>query len=125
MSAQADVRAWLPPFPVRQRRPTEFAPGHVRLDPRERTADAGDGAVRLSNREFLLLKHLIRREGEVCTRAELLNSVWGFFFDTGTNVVDVYVCRLRAKLGAATIETVRNVGYTLAADLEIAVNGGD
>ncbi len=110
--------------------PTAIAPpvaARPRLDPQKRTADAGDGAVQLSSREFLLLEHLIRREGEVCTRAELLNSVWGFWFDPGTNVVDVYVCRLRAKLGSTTIETVRNVGYTLAArspDAEIGVNGG-
>ena len=99
----------------------------LRLDPRKRTADAGHGTVQLSNREFLLLEHLIRRGGEVCTRAELLNCVWGFWFDTGTNVVDVYICRLRAKLGPAAIETVRNVGYTLAAearDAEIDINGG-
>ena len=83
------------------------------LDTRDRTANAGDGAVRLSNREFLLLEHLSGREGEVCTRAELLDSVWGFWFDPGTNIVDVYVCRLRAKLGPTAIETVRNVGYML------------
>jgi DNA-binding response OmpR family regulator len=99
----------------------------LRLDPRHRTADAGNGEVQLSNREFLLLEHLSRREGETCTRAELLDCVWGFWFDTGTNVVDVYVCRLRAKLGPRMIETVRNVGYTLAPgtpDAERTVNGG-
>jgi DNA-binding response OmpR family regulator len=117
VSAHANLRiALVPPVAAR-----------LRLDPQKRTADAGDGAVQLSSREFLLLEHLIRREGEVCTRAELLNSVWGFSFDTGTNVVDVYVCRLRAKLGPTTIETVRNVGYTLAArsaGAENGVNGG-
>ena len=99
---------------------------HIRLDAQERTADTGDGAVQLSNREFLLLQHLIRREGRVCTRAELLSGVWGYWFDPGTNVVDVYVCRLRAKLGSASIETVRNVGYMLVAEppaAEITVNG--
>jgi DNA-binding response OmpR family regulator len=90
--------------------------GRIRLDRQRRTADAGGGAVSLSNREFLLLRHLIGREGEICTRAELLDRVWGFSFDTGTNVVDVYVCRLRAKLGATAIKTVRNVGYTLATE---------
>jgi DNA-binding response OmpR family regulator len=89
--------------------------GRIRLDLKARTADTGDGAVALSNREFLLLRHLVGREGSVCSRAELLDRVWGFSFDPGTNVVDVYVCRLRAKLGATAIETVRNVGYTLAA----------
>ena len=50
-------------------------------------------------------------QGEVCSRAELLEEVWGCSFDPGTNVVDVYVGRLRAKLGSSVIATVRNVGY--------------
>ena len=54
----------------------------------------------LSEREFLLLQHFMRRPDEVCTREELLDDVWGVAFDPGTNVVDVYVGRLRAKLGA-------------------------
>ena len=55
----------------------------------------------------------MRRPGEVCTRDELLADVWGCPFDPGTNVVNVYVGRLRAKLGGTLIETVRNVGYAL------------
>jgi DNA-binding response OmpR family regulator len=93
------------------------------MDPQERTVDAGDRTVQLSNREFLLLEHLVRREGEVCTRAELLDRVWGYSFDPGTNVVDVYVCRLRAKLGRTAIETVRNVGYALTAEVPAAEIG--
>lgn len=94
------------------------AQGHLRvgeltLDPVRRTADAGSGDVALSTREFLLLRHLMRRPGEVCTRDELLADVWGCAFDPGTNVVNVYVGRLRAKLGGTLIETVRNVGYAL------------
>ena len=56
--------------------------------------------VELSQREFVLLTHLLHRPGEVCTRQELLADVWGLAFDPGTNVVDVYVRRLRAKLAA-------------------------
>jgi len=52
---------------------------------------------------------------EVCTRMELLAEVWGYSFDPGTNVVDVCIRRLRAKLGADKIETVRNVGYAFQA----------
>jgi DNA-binding response OmpR family regulator len=88
--------------------------------------DVGDRAVALSKRESLLLEHLIARRGEVCTRAELLESVWGFSFDPGTNVVDVYVCRLRAKVGGTAIKTVRSVGYMLDAEVppdRIGVNG--
>src|SRR4051795_7440600 len=62
--------------------------GGLTLDPHRRTADAGDGPVPLSAREFLLLKHLAAKEGDVCTRTELLEDVWGCTFDPGTNVVD-------------------------------------
>jgi DNA-binding response OmpR family regulator len=89
--------------------------GRVRLDLRRRTADSGGGPVGLSEREFLLLEHLMRANGETCTREELLAEVWGYSFDPGSNVVDVYVGRLRSKLGAEVIETVRNVGYRFEA----------
>ena len=85
--------------------------GAVRLDLQRRTASCGGTRVSLSTREFHLLEHLMRREGEVCPREELLASVWGYTFDPGTNVVDVYVRRLRGKLGDDLIETIRNVGY--------------
>jgi DNA-binding response OmpR family regulator len=83
----------------------------IALDVRRRAADAGGGPVGVSGREFLLLQHLMGRAGEVCTREEILADVWGCSFDPGTNVVDVYIRRLRAKLGPLMIETVRNVGY--------------
>ena len=83
----------------------------VTLDLMRRVADSGAGPVSLSEREFLLLEHLMRRDGEVCSRQRLLADVWGYSFDPGSNVVDVCVGRLRAKLGACVIETVRNVGY--------------
>lgn len=89
--------------------------GSLTLDMLRRTADVGQGPVSLSEREFLLLQYLMRRQGDVCTREELLGEVWGYSFDPGTNVVDVYVGRLRAKLGSDIIETVRNVGYSVAA----------
>jgi DNA-binding response OmpR family regulator len=85
--------------------------GGIALDVRRRAADAGGGPVGVSGREFLLLQHLMGRAGEVCTREEILADVWGCSFDPGTNVVDVYIRRLRAKLGPLMIETVRNVGY--------------
>jgi DNA-binding response OmpR family regulator len=67
--------------------------------------------VALSAREFLLLKYLMDREGRTSTREELLEHVWQYTFDPGTNVVDVCVGRLRHKLGGGCVETVRNVGY--------------
>lgn len=89
--------------------------GAMRLDLHRRVALTKGKRIELSTREFLLLEYLMRRDGDVCTREELLASVWGFTFDPGTNVVDVYVRRLRSKLGEHVIETVRNVGYCYAA----------
>ena len=89
--------------------------GPIRLDLQRRVVDTGEGRVALSTREFHLLEHLMRKEGDVCTRDELLASVWGYSFDPGTNVVDVYIRRLRRKLGGDLIETVRNVGYCYSA----------
>jgi DNA-binding response OmpR family regulator len=57
----------------------------------------------------------MQRAGKVCTREELLSEVWGYSFDPGSNIVDVYIRRLRAKLDADQIETVRNVGYSFVA----------
>ena len=65
----------------------------------------------LSDREFLLLAALMRNAGRVVSKERLLSMVWGYHFDPGSNVVDVYVRRLRAKLGAEAIGTVRGKGY--------------
>jgi DNA-binding response OmpR family regulator len=89
--------------------------GLLRLDLQRRVAFTNGQRIQLSAREFLLLEYLMRKDGDVCTRNELLASVWGFTFDPGTNVVDVYVRRLRCKLGDNVIETIRNVGYSYAA----------
>ena len=65
----------------------------------------------LSAREFTLLEIFLRNPGQVLSREQLLDHVWGFDFDPGSNVVDVYVGYLRRKLGAAAITTVRGMGY--------------
>jgi DNA-binding response OmpR family regulator len=85
--------------------------GEVTLDRLRRVADGGAGPVGLTEREFGVLEYLMLRQGDVCTRTQLLSEVWGFGFDPGSNVVDVCMGRLRVKLGADVIETVRNVGY--------------
>ena len=85
--------------------------GDVTLDRLRRVADVGDRPVALTEREAALLEFLMLRRGDVCSRSRLLADVWGFGFDPGSNVVDVCVGRLRAKLGADVIETVRSVGY--------------
>ena len=85
--------------------------GNLTLDLTRRIVEVDGRRVTLSEREFLLLEHLMRSDGEVCSRERLLADVWGYSFDLGSNVVDVCVGRLRAKLGGNVIETVRNVGY--------------
>ena len=87
----------------------------IQLDLSRRAVIAAGKRIALSQREFVLLSYLLDRKGEVCTRPELLDGVWDMAFDPGTNVVDVYVRRLRAKLGERNIETIRNVGYRLVA----------
>jgi two-component system OmpR family response regulator len=89
--------------------------GRVTLDLQRHAADAGNGQVTLSGREFELLLHLMRRAGVACSREQLLAEVWDTAFDPGTNVVDVYIRRLRRKLGNDCIETLRNIGYSLRA----------
>jgi DNA-binding response OmpR family regulator len=89
--------------------------GALTLDLLRRTVDAGSGPVALSEREYGVLRHLMARAGRPCTREELLADVWDMDFDPQTNVVDVYVHRLREKLGRGRIQTVRNRGYVVDA----------
>ena len=83
------------------------------LDLRTRRADVAGRLVDLSAREFALLELLLRHPGQVLAREQILSHVWGFDFDPGSNVVDVYIRHLRRKLGAELIETVRGMGYRL------------
>src|SRR5690606_9383197 len=93
---------------------TVLTAGAVSLDLRSRRAAVDGRTVDLSAREFALLEALMRHPGQVLTRQQLLSHVWGYDFDPGSNVVDVYVRYLRRKLGADTIETVRGAGYRMA-----------
>lgn len=90
--------------------------GGVQLDLDRRRAFWRDGQVLLTEREFGVLAHLMRRHGRVCRRSELLNDVWGLDFEPGTNVLEVCVSRLRNKLPDVPIETVRSVGYCFTED---------
>jgi two-component system copper resistance phosphate regulon response regulator CusR len=87
--------------------------GDLALDLRTRRATVGDRSVELTAREFTLAETLIRHAGQVLSREQLLSHVWGYDFDPGSNVVDVYIRYLRKKLGADRIETVRGMGYRL------------
>jgi DNA-binding response OmpR family regulator len=90
---------------------TKLAVGPTTLDLIRRQVDDGSGPVPLADREFLLLQELMRHAGRSVSKERLLSSVWGYHFDPGSNVVDVYVRRLRAKLGPDAITTIRGVGY--------------
>jgi len=87
--------------------------GDVALDLRTRRAIVGDRSVELTAREFSLVETLMRHPGQVLSRQQLLDHVWGYDFDPGSNVVDVYVRYLRRKLGSDVIETARGMGYRL------------
>ncbi|MDO9063110.1 MAG: response regulator transcription factor [Microbacterium sp.] len=87
--------------------------GELRLDLLTRRASVGSKSVDLSAREFALAEELLRHPGQVLSREQLLSRVWGYDFDPGSNIVDVYVGYLRGKLGADLIETVRGMGYRL------------
>ena len=87
--------------------------GDLQLDTRTRRVRVGDTEFDLSAREFALAEEFLRHPDQVLSREQLLSRVWGFDFDPGSNVVDVYVGYLRAKFGAARIETVRGMGYRL------------
>jgi DNA-binding response OmpR family regulator len=93
--------------------------GDLRLDPRGRSAHRGDRDLGLTAREFDLLALLMRNPGEVLDRPRLHEEVWGYTFDPGTNVADVFVGYLRRKLEAGgeprVLHTVRGIGFVLRA----------
>ena len=85
--------------------------GPVRLDLRSRVATRDGRRAELSAREFQMLELFMLNPGQVLSREQLLSHVWGYDFDPGSNVVDVYVGYLRRKIGAEMIRTVRGMGY--------------
>ncbi len=91
--------------------PDTLAAGRVRLDLRTRRAHVDGRELDLSAREFALAEMFLLNAGQVLSREQLLDHVWGLDFDPGSNVVDVYVGYLRRKLGPDAISTVRGMGY--------------
>jgi DNA-binding response OmpR family regulator len=92
---------------------TVLTVGDVSLDLRTRRARVGERVVELTAREFTLAETFLRHPDQVLSREQLLSHVWGYDFDPGSNVVDVYVRYLRKKLGDDVIETSRGMGYRL------------
>jgi two-component system, OmpR family, response regulator QseB len=87
----------------------------VALDLRTRRAWVNEQQVELSAKEFTLAEVFLRHPDQVLSREQLLNHVWGYDYDPGSNIVDVYVGYLRKKLKTDRIETVRGIGYRLSA----------
>jgi DNA-binding response OmpR family regulator len=94
---------------------TVYSVGNLMLDLRTRRASIAGRSVDLTARQFTMLEVLVRHPDQVLSREQLLSHVWGYDFDPGSNIVDVYVGRLREKLTPDVIETVRGIGYRLRA----------
>jgi two-component system, OmpR family, response regulator len=101
-------------------RPTVLEVGSLRLDPATREVWRKGVKVELSTKEFALLETFMRRPGHVLSRLDLLDHAWDYAYENRSNVVDVYVRYLRAKIdrpfGMKSIETVRGAGYRLRQD---------
>ena len=114
----ARVRALTRRDPVE--RPAELRVGDLILNPADRTVHRGAVAVPLSAKEFVLLHELMRAPGQTLSRSHLIDHVWDFAYDGGSNVVDVYIRYLRDKVdrpfGRSTILTMRGAGYRLDPD---------
>jgi DNA-binding response OmpR family regulator len=97
--------------------PVVYTAGDVTLDPITHRCARGEVGVTLTAREFSVLEYLMRRAGEVVTKAEILNNVWDFAFEGDPNIVEVYIRHLRKKLDDPfdrhLIETIRGAGYRL------------
>jgi two-component system OmpR family response regulator len=108
---------------MRRRQPsavkTRLQVGDLELDLLTRQAKRGEISIELQPREFRLLEYLMRHAGQVVTRTMLLESVWEYHFDPQTNVIDVHISRLRAKIDKGfdqpLLQTVRGAGYMIRA----------
>ena len=96
--------------------------GDLSLDLRTRQAQVDGKIIDLSAREYALAEMLMRHPGQVLSREQLLSHVWGYDYDPGSNVVDVYIRYLRNKIGAGRIATVRGIGYRLVQPPGTAAN---
>jgi two-component system OmpR family response regulator len=101
-------------------RPAVLEVGDLQLDPATREVHRGGAEIQLSAKEFALLEAFMRRPGQVLSRYDLLENAWDFAYENRSNIIDVYVRRLRAKIdapfGEHSLETVRGAGYRLRTD---------
>lgn len=114
----ARIRALLRRGP--SQRPAVLVAGDLTLDPATRRVERAGTEVELTPKEFALLEFLLRHVGEVVSRTRIREHVWDFAYDGDSNVVDVYIGYLRAKIdrpfGRLSIRTVRGAGYRLEPD---------
>jgi len=93
---------------------------NLTLDLLSRTAQRGDRTIDLTGKEFHLLEYLMKNSGQVLTRTMIIEKVWGYNFDTTSNIIEVHINRLRAKIdkgfSVKLIHTIKGVGYVLKAD---------
>jgi two-component system OmpR family response regulator len=94
----------------------ELRAGDVTLDPRRALVARGGTPVKLTSHEFRVLSYLMHQRGRVVSQAELTEHIYAQDYDRDSNTVEVFVARLRRKLGAGVIETVRGLGYRVAAE---------
>ena len=96
-----------------------LAVGDLTLNTVTREVKRGPAVIELAPREYRLLEHLMRSKGQICGRMAIVEKVWDYDFDPGSNLVDVYIMRLREKIDSQfepkLLQTVRGVGYTLKA----------
>lgn len=115
---RARIHALMRRPPLREE-PVELIVGDLRIDrPRHRVTRGGD-PIELQPREYQLLEYLVAHAGSTVTRTMLLEAIWEFHFDPGTNIVETHICRLRAKIDRGgdppLIHTVRGAGYVVRA----------
>jgi DNA-binding response OmpR family regulator len=103
-----------------ERAPTPLTVGDLRIEPTKRRVWRGESEIRLTARQFDVLEFLMRRVGQVQSKADILRGVWEYDFDGDPNIVEVYIRRLRSLIdepyGRHAIETIRGAGYRLVED---------
>jgi len=92
---------------------SELTAGDVRLDTRSGRVTLGGTPVRLTAQEYKLLSYLMHHKGKVVSRTELIEHIYDQDFDRDSNTIEVFITRIRKKLGADLIETIRGLGYSL------------
>ncbi|MDR2657410.1 MAG: response regulator transcription factor [Oscillospiraceae bacterium] len=98
---------------ITQPQPDRYKAGRLTLDARARRVWADGEAVRLTDKEFMILAYMMKNKGAALTRGQIMNAVWGYDYDGATRTMDVHIRSLRRKLKACggIIATVKNVGY--------------